>query len=417
MKRWIACLLVGVLLLPTMAFGTEMDLVEDAKQVIEQLMAGEVDAYYDRFTPEVQAQLPRDDMPLLGQQISSTGGGFVAFGTGYTIGTVAVIPMQMETLNLIGQVGYTEDGQIAGIGFVQDTTAAVVPPSEPAENEESVQVGPKALTGILTLPADTQEPVPAVVLVHGSGPQDRDETLENTKIFRDLAQGLSAQGIAVLRYDKRAYAIGAGAVESTPEELADFTVYEDTIEDAVAAVQLLREDSRIDPDRVFVLGHSQGGMLATRIQEAGANADGLIILAGTLRHLTALVADQLAAFDRPDVYAEEIELAKALPDMTEEEARGRTLIGANAYVLWEEAQHDLVAAAEANDAPMLILQGDQDQNVYADVDYPLWEAFAQEHPDKDIELMLYEGLGHMFTVEDAFSGDVLSDIAQWILAR
>jgi len=79
-------------------------------------------------------------------------------------------------------------------------------------------------------------PFPAVVLVHGSGPQDRDETIGPNKPFRDLAWGLASQGIAVLRYDKRTKVHGAmmaGAVEQ-------FTVKEETIDDALAAVALLR---------------------------------------------------------------------------------------------------------------------------------------------------------------------------------
>lgn len=99
--------------------------------------------------------------------------------------------------------------------------------------------------GVLTLP-DGEGPFPAAVLVHGSGPNDRNETNGNTAIFRDLAQALSRQGIAVLRYDKRTYQVNQGALSLTQAEIDNMTVYEETMEDAVAAVRLLREDARID---------------------------------------------------------------------------------------------------------------------------------------------------------------------------
>jgi dienelactone hydrolase len=99
------------------------------------------------------------------------------------------------------------------------------------------------------------------VLVHGSGPQDRDETIGPNKPFRDLAWGLASQGIAVLRYEKRTkkHAMKLVLIKNT------ITVKQETIDDALAAVALLRKTERIDPNRIFVLGHSLGGMLIPRI--------------------------------------------------------------------------------------------------------------------------------------------------------
>src|SRR6201999_1634611 len=102
-------------------------------------------------------------------------------------------------------------------------------------------------------------PFPAVVLVHGPGPDDRDETIYSNHIFRDLAEGLASQGIAVLRYDKRTKVYGEKMSE------LDFTIQDETVDDAVKAVALLRQQPEIDPARVFVLGHSLGGYASPRI--------------------------------------------------------------------------------------------------------------------------------------------------------
>ena len=121
------------------------------------------------------------------------------------------------------------------------------------------------LNGLLTLPDDPSGPVPAVVLVHGSGPSNMDERVMKLTPFRDLAEGLAQHGIASVRYDKRTYAHARKMKKTRP------TVWEETIEDALLAAALLRKEPQIDADRIFLLGHSQGAMLAPRIDAQGAD--------------------------------------------------------------------------------------------------------------------------------------------------
>ena len=124
--------------------------------------------------------------------------------------------------------------------------------------ERAVAVGAApGLPGTLTLPAGTAR-VPAVVLVHGSGPHDRDETVGVNKPFLDLAEGLAAQGIAVLRYEKRTRVAPLSFIGRR------FTVNDEVVDDAVAAVQLLRTEPGIDPARIVVVGHSLGAVRASR---------------------------------------------------------------------------------------------------------------------------------------------------------
>ena len=134
--------------------------------------------------------------------------------------------------------------------------------------EEKIILGKNTrfpLKGLLTLP-EGSGPFPAVVLVHGSGSSNMDEKVGKLTPFRDLAEGLAARGIACIRYDKRSYAHGLKMVLDKKHPI---TVREETIEDALLASQLLRADRRIDPDRVFLLGHSMGAMLAPRIECSG----------------------------------------------------------------------------------------------------------------------------------------------------
>ena len=138
------------------------------------------------------------------------------------------------------------------------------------------------LGGMLTLPDGAVGPVPAVVFVHGSGSSNMDEKVGKVTPFKDLAEGLARHGIASLRYDKRSFAHG---MKMLRDKSTVITVKEETIDDAVLATELLKKDKRIDSERIFIVGHSMGAMLAPRIDAEGGNYRGLILMAGTLRKL------------------------------------------------------------------------------------------------------------------------------------
>ncbi len=206
-----------------------------------------------------------------------------------------IVPLQFEkaALNMLVVVDINT-GQIAGLFFQpnqdaqagQYKTPAYVDPGKFEEKEITFGAEPWTLPGTLTLPKGAG-PFPAVVLVHGSGPNDRDETIGPNKPFKDIAQGLASQGIAVLRYDKRTKVYPQEMVK-----LKDPTVKEEAIDDAAAAVDFLRQQTQIDPKRVFVLGHSLGGTLAPRIAQANPNIAGMIIMAGATRPLEDLMLEQ-----------------------------------------------------------------------------------------------------------------------------
>lgn len=417
MRKLLAvALLLAMLSITAIGAGAEArDTVRLAKEIVLELFEGEPAKVYERFAPEIADMMSGEELAALIEQITDEVQGVGAFdGIGEVRQGAAeiIVTTHFSLMDLLTIISFNDQSQITALYFLPDSPS---PEDIPLEaNEEMVEVGELKLPGILTVPEG--EKLPAVVLVHGSGPNDRNESIGGTVIFSDIAKGLADQGIAVLRYDKRTYLMNQGTLPVTEEEIANLTVYDETVIDALAAVELLKADPRIDPERVFVIGHSQGAVMATCIQVNGAGAKGLILLAGTLRPIATLLAEQLEALDA-DTYAKEIEVAKNIKEMSEEEARNTNLLGQSAYMYWEQAQHDTNAYAEQANVPMLILQGKEDTQVFADRDYPLWEAFAQEHPDRDITLKLYDGLGHLFNVDLSFSQEVLNDMAAWILER
>ena len=293
------------------------------------------------------------------------------------------------------------------------------------------------LKGLLTLP-EGDGPFPAVVLVHGSGSSNMDEKVGKLTPFRDLAQGLAARGIASIRYNKRSFTHGLKMVLDKKHPI---TVREETVEDALLAAQLLRADRRIDSGRVFLMGHSMGGMLAPRIECEGGDFRGLILLAGSPRRLEEIMLDQMAEIMSASTgltkklmakqHAQFSRLFEGLYDLTDEEARQKKVGGGTTLYYFKEMGQPTVAQwLEKTNKPMLIMQGEKDFQVKAHVDFALYKDLLRQR--ENVTFRLYPGLNHCFvparfdsiadakkefTPERHIGPQVLDDLANWILKQ
>ncbi len=275
------------------------------------------------------------------------------------------------------------------------------------------------------------------VLVHGSGQHDRDESIGANKPFRDVAQGLASRGIAVLRYDKRTRQHAQRIGQVDPTGRGSFTVKEEVIDDVVAAVGLLRTRASIRADRIFVLGHSLGAMVAPRIARADPRIAGLVLLAGPTRSLEQSIVDQvryLAAVDgtlSQDEQAQ-IDMADALFATVRELKPGdppiQTMFMSAPASYWLDlkgysAPEDSRTLAQ----PMLILQGERDYQVTMD-DFAVWKKVLGAQ-NRVIEFTSYPGLNHLFMPGTGKStgaeymqashvdAAVIEDVAAWIRGR
>lgn len=240
-----------------------------------------------------------------------------------------------------------------------------------------VGVGSPPLRGTLTLPAG-RGPFPAVVLVSGSGPNDENEDAGPNHPFLDIALGLAARGIATLRYDKR--------TRDYPRSLdpRTFTLTQEYVPDALAAIRLLEHEPAIDPRRIFVLGHSQGGTYAPLIAKESPQVAGVILLAGGTEQLGEAIVRQTrylatlpgaigasARSQLPYVTAEAA--ATDNPAALERDPPGTVLLGGvgPAYLL-SGFRYDEVATAREVPQPLLLLQGDRDYQVTVANDLDVW---------------------------------------------
>lgn len=412
-----------------------------AEALVDCLAAGDVAGAAAHFDERMRAALPEAKLRAAWDQIPTQAGAYRRRGAARVEDarghTIAVVPAEFEHATLDVRVTLDGAGRVAGLFFAPhvDATAAAAADAPPqyadssrfSEHDLTLGDGEGALPGTLTLPRGIAS-APAVVLVHGSGPQDRDETVGGVRPFRDLAWGLASRGIAVLRYEKRTrvHAVAAAA------RLDGFTVRDETTDDAIAAVQLLRATPGIDAAHVYLLGHSLGGMLAPRIALEDRDIAGLVIMAGTTRPLEQVIvaqADYLATIGAAS--AEQLaplrEGAARVAALTPaDSARPGLIMGAPASYWLDLRSYNPPAAAHALSRPMLILQGGRDYQVTAE-DYEAWKAALEGR--SDVAFHLYPALNHLFVAGEGpsrpseyltpahIAPEVVADIASWVSGR
>lgn len=444
-KLWTMILSVFAALL--LVSGSCMAEGLDAESYVETLCSGDADSLAENYahTKELLDALKpsggfaglQSSLKALGE-LQSVGVPVISEAAGYTSYSVPCI-FSLQKLNLVLNVN--SEGQIAGI-----VTAAYEEGMSEAESDVTETGLPEGITetelgipvedhegwelsGTLTMP-EGEGPFPAVILVHGSGPQDRDETIGTNKPFRDIAWGLAEKGIAVYRYDKRTCLYGTDLAGDT-----GLTLEEETVLDAVKAVEILADQEKIDGTRICVAGHSLGGEALPRIHDALKEQEdvaGYIFLAAPARKL-------------PDMMQEQYDFLYGMtPELTEEQKQEKAQIDAEldrlknpdtlsddeavmgAYAAyWKDLDHyDQVEAAASITQPCFVLQGEEDYQVTME-DFNLWKAAWGEKENWTFKT--YEGLTHLFMEGKKENGpadyqktqtvdpQVIADIASFIL--
>lgn len=421
----------------------QVDNSSRAKTFIDALGVKDFAAAYNFFTDEIKTQLPVEAMPQIWQQNTGQFGRFksqrkitkTAIPTGEKISTIC----EFEKGSIAISTAFDKNGKIQGF-FFEDSQASGDEPLEYktpkyadidsfTETETTVGAGEWTLPATLTMPKGKTN-VPAIVLVHGSGPNDRDETLGGNKVFKDLAWGLASRGIAVLRYEKRTRQYGAKLAA-----VKNFTVKEETVDDAVLAAQLLMRTPNVNARKVFVLGHSLGGYLIPRIGERDETIAGFISLAGATRPLEDVIPEQYAyifGLDGAIAPAEQTQIdevkkvsAKIKSLKEADRASGEFYFGAFAPYYLDLQNYDPPKVAVKLKQPMLILQGESDYQVTMK-DFANWKNALGAR--KNVAFKSYPKLTHIFmeTTGDKPSpkdyekvahvnAQVVGDIADWIL--
>lgn len=414
-----------------------------ARSFVELMAAGKHADAVKMMDAKVASALPESQLKATWESLISQVGAFdgiaasrIADESGFR---VVYVTCRFKSAILDTKVVFDAAGLVSGLWFVPSSAVTgeyVTPPYVNTDSFSEVECeigsGKWVLPATLTMPKG-EGPFPAVVLVHGSGPNDRDETIGPNKPFKDLAWGLASNGVAVLRYEKRTkhYQLEMASVIDT------FTLKEETVDDALAAADYLKRTEGVDPEKVFIVGHSLGASSAPRIaataaEEGKGTPAGLVMLAPNARPLLELMIEQyeyITSLDGQVTEAEQAELAAVRAEIAKIEGGlkpGESALGApKAY--WDDIMaYDPVAIASSLHLPMLVLQGERDYQVTME-DFAIWESELRDAPN--VTLRSFPGLNHLFMLGEGKSSpdeynvagnvhsSVIETIADWVKTK
>ena len=272
------------------------------------------------------------------------------------------------------------------------------------------------LEGTLYLPNETLR-VPAVVIVNGSGPVDRDGIYAPNPnllppIYKNWANWIASRGIGVLRYDKRFLT----HPDLNPLEISQ----EDQINDIISAIIYLKSRTEIDTNKILIIGHSEGGSIAPVAAQRKNIVSGVVIIASPAFAIDTLFIEQLKAnSNNPQSLITQVEQAFELLRNNQFPSGGQIAGGGEAYWQeWIEYSENADSIAVNLRKPILVIQGEEDENFPGftfQKNKALWENIANQ--SDLIDFRTYEGVTHLILKDDDtqdMATDVLDDIVNWI---
>jgi dienelactone hydrolase len=298
-------------------------------------------------------------------------------------------------------------------------------PSLYKEQEVKIKFAEGEMAGIFTSPKNSTN-FPVVIMVHGSGPADMDESVGSNKPFKDLAAGLAAQGIASIRYVKRSM-----IYPNTFNKA--FTVKEEVLDDALTAITLAGTLPGVNKAQIYVFGHSLGGMLAPRIASLAPSLKGIILAAAPARKFADLITEQneylykasgdTSAAGKQQFLESVIDIDKTRLLKLGAIAPDSVILGAPASYWLDLNNHDQLATAKKLKNRILVVQGEKDFQVSVR-DFEIWKSGLAGN--KNTMFKLYPDLNHLLSVQKEKGNgtqyrlpanvaiNLIEDIALWI---
>jgi len=396
---------------------------------LNHLVTNNYTAATDMFPAELQAAMSHTPLQMM---IAGKYGEMLDFSLQSTAESDGIL-MATVTANhtkgdAVHQVYADATGAILGLAPLRFNFNPSMPPANATYTAEAVTIG-KGTTweveGLLTMPqsASKESPVPAIMLIPGSGANNMDASLFQNRPFFDMADYLSSNGIAVLRYNERTFTHG---VQVGQVFGANITMQEEYIEDALLAAEILRADSRIS--EFFLLGHSLGGIIAPKIAEL-AKLDGVVLMASSPRPLHQIWYDQSVNATKDSLAAGTISQeeataalgnldtqlaeAKEMLKQPAEQLKDVLLFGAFPAIYEQSVIESLpLPIIEKNtDIPVLILQGERDfQTTVADDFQVFLDGTAgMAH----VTTRLYAELNHLMMTAQRQEGPLVVDVMEY----
>ncbi len=409
-----------------------------SKNVVRMFHTNQSDSIVLFFDKNMTKAMPKENLKLIWPSFKASDGDFQKIDIqknrtyqGYLLVETNLI---FNTKSYTMRLAFDKETKIAGMFFVPIRTTTLrdkqtVDNQFYREEDIFVKTGTLKLPGILTVPKGLTH-FPIVIFVHGSGPNDRDETIGPNKIFQNLAYELAKKGIGSIRYDKRTYIIKTTGDTTIPYSGFDEVV----IQDAVSAIKLAQK-TVTQGDKVFLLGHSLGAYLAPEIASQVSDLGGVIMMAGNALPLEDVVLDQFkylykrdgyTCAERKDIRAlkKKVKNVKKIDKyLSEKIVPDLPLINDTAF--WRDVhRYNQLDAVMKLQMPVLLLQGERDYQVNME-NFELWKTTVGGK--KNYEFKSYPKLNHLFHEGEGLSYPeeyntagvipqyVMSDLISWIL--
>ncbi|WP_353332555.1 alpha/beta hydrolase [Bacteroides sedimenti] len=383
------------------------DKFHSSEQLLQYIMEGKGEQAHLMLSDNVKSLISVDQMNNLWKGLVAIAGDYQNKSEwkeqNVSGKTVYYCDLRFSHKTLRCNTAFDKNGLATTLNFVPSPLQA--PPPMVYVNDSVMQEkGIKVVTGKFELPGTLCMPkgktmVPVVILVSGSGANDRDETIGPNKPFRDLAHGLAKEGIASIRYDKRTLVYGNKSVPEGEEP----SMENEYVQDVLSAVRLAKNISGVDSSRIFIVGHSQGAYLAPRLAQRCRDIKGIVMMSGNARHLADLLPEQIGYLYSLDSLTSEKK--KQLDDLKVQVANVKKLgkkgfdsgialpLGLPASYWKDINEYNQLKVAKSLKCPILILQGERDYQVTM-TDFLLWHKNLNGR--KNVSFRSYPKLNHLY---------------------
>ena len=412
-----------------------LSLMNRADLFFETMNQGKFDEAHGFFDESVKAKISVDELKLFWLKLENS------LGT-YQSVDGAKSSVQGEYFQVILTCGFTKGSQPFTFVFnkTEKQVGFFISPkhteSEYAlpnyadttlykEKEIKIKFAEGEMAGILTSPKKVSN-FPVVILIHGSGPSDMDETVGSNKPFKDLAIGLAAQGIGSIRYVKRTMVYPNSFNKA-------FTVKEEVLDDALAAITLASTIQGVNKTQIYLFGHSLGGMLAPRIASLAPSLSGIILAAAPARKFADLITEQneylykasgdTTSAGKQQFIESSIDIDKSRLLKLGAIAPDSIILGAPASYWIDLNTYDQVGTAKKIKNRILVVQGAKDFQVSVQ-DFNIWRTALAAN--KNATFKLYPDLNHLLSAQKEKGNgtqyrvpsnvdiNLIKDISAWI---
>ncbi|HUK19172.1 MAG TPA: alpha/beta fold hydrolase [Bryobacteraceae bacterium] len=388
--------------------GPAHDPAAIARKALDALLGQNFADYSAVLAPQLKAATTDQQFVKFGEQIKSWGAvEKVGDPSVQNMGpsNLVTIPVSFASQEVNFMFGVNASGQVSGMVprpvSVGWRPASYCNAASFKERNITIDSSEWKLPGTLSVPKGSG-PFPAVLLVQGFGPRDRDETNSAIKVFRDLACGLASRGIVVLRYEKRTV-VYAQKMAGKP-----YTPSDETVDDAETALDVLRAQPEVDGKHVYLLGHDLGGYLAPWIATDDEKVAGVIIMGANARPLEDVMVgtlqymvdtQQFTSVSKADLDNAKSAAAR-VKKLEDTDTDAPPLLGLPSAYWIDLKGYDPIADAKKLSVPILVLAGGRDFQA-PPADFTLWKNGLAGR--KDATIKLYPAMNHLFVAGEGRS--------------